>query len=504
MSPIELYEGITEDEAAPTLDSEPEVKVVQGRDGEEYEVVGQNGEVILRTNQATIDNPKSQTLSMNEIEALKRENTGSGREIIAKILASHVAIDQKTAFALAKYKLRKTKKFMKRFTVLPMDVPLLAEWYLNEKEAVKILEMRHEVLALIGSWANVHCAASTSPVQGPEAQGESGGGRWLVVDDTGGLIVAAIAEKIGILYQHSKQGDSPENPTDSEGVLDQPEHTSPLHRNPTAATSNTITMIHSASQPNLSLLRYFGFSPATPSPLHPLTTHLRTLSWLQVLDSGSDPSYTEPLVTTPEEMATWKSGRRGNYYRKRRRWERVKGAVDETRAGGFDGLIIASVMQPTSILQHLVPLLRGGAQVVVYSPTIAPVAELNDFYSPARRTAFMSIPLEQRQNEVPSEDFPVDPTLLLATTIYTARARPWQVLPGRTHPLMTGRGGAEGFVFVGTRVLPIEGVEARGKFQRRKRKRDGEAIVEEYNTEITLDPAETNIAPAEQATGKIL
>ena len=495
----ELYEGIHQEENAPTPESEPEVKIIQGKDGEEYEVVGQNGEVILRTNRATIDNPKSQKLSMDEIEALKLQNTGSGREVVAKILASHVAIDQKTAFALAKYKLRKTKKFLKRFTILPMDVPLLADWLLNEKEAIKILEMRQEVLALIGSWANVHRAASASPAQGPETQSQSGGGRWLVVDETGGLIVAAMAEKMGILHPQSNRAACPEKSADREDVpSDQPEYTSPLHHNPTAATSNTITLIHAASQPNLSLLRYFGFSPATPSQSHPLTTHLRTLSWLQVLDSASDPSYTEPPLATPEEMAAWKSGRRGNYYRKRRRWERVKSAVDETRAGGFDGLIIASVMQPTSILQHLVPLLRGAAQVVVYSPTVAPVAELNDSYSSARRTAFMNIPVEQRRNEVPSEDFPVDPTLLLGTTIYTARARRWQVLPGRTHPLMNGRGGAEGFVFVGTRVLPIEGVEARGKFQRRKRKGDDGGLAEEQGMGMALDTMEADVTPVDQ------
>ncbi len=47
--------------------------------------------------------------------------------------------------------------------------------------------------------------------------------------------------------------------------------------------------------------------------------------------------------------------------------------------------------------------------------------------------------------------------------------REWQVLPGRTHPVMTGRGGAEGYLFTATRAVPAEGrVEARGKFVRKK------------------------------------
>ena len=469
----EFHEGILQENDATTPETEPEVKIVQGQDGEEYEVLGQNGEIILRTNRATIDNPKSQTMSMSEIEALKRQDTKSGKEVVAKILASHVAIDQKTAFALAKYKLRKTRKFLKRFIALPMDVQLLADWLLNGKDSIKIMDMRHENLALIGSWANVHRAASPPHGDDTIMSDSLCGGRWLVIDETGGLIVAAMAEKMGILYPPSPKGEQPSNAIKGEDATAVPQdHPSPLHRNPSLARSNTITLIHAASQPNLSLLRYFGYSPATPPPSHPLTSHLKTLSWLQVLDSESDPSYQEPPVPTPEELSTWKSGRRGNYYRKRRRWERVKSAVDETRAGGFDGLIVASVMQPTSILHQLVPLLRGAAQVVVYSPTVQPVAELHDLYSSQRRTAFVNLSSDQRQSEEASEDFPVDPTLLLATSIYTAKARQWQVLPGRTHPVMNGRGGAEGFVFVGTRVLPAEGVEARGKFAKKKRKRE--------------------------------
>jgi tRNA (adenine-N(1)-)-methyltransferase non-catalytic subunit len=44
---------------------------------------------------------------------------------------------------------------------------------------------------------------------------------------------------------------------------------------------------------------------------------------------------------------------------------------------------------------------------------------------------------------------------------------------------MTGRGGAEGYLFTGVRVRPAEGrVEARGKFVRKKEKaKTGERVV---------------------------
>ena len=454
----------------------------------QYDIISENGEVVMRTNRKIIDDTKSQIMTMEEIEALKASGTGSGKELVTRILESHSALDQKTAFALAKYTLRKTRKYLKRFTVLPLDVAMLAHWILHEKEAGKIMEMREEVLALIGSWSNVHYTLSDPTPREIEQLERVGGGRWLVVDDTAGLLTAYMAEKMDILYPYNRKNpdttitaSAQESNDNKEPDLTKPEETENMEpqrspkeerqprrsRDTSLSATNTLTLIHPLSQPNLSLLRYFAFDPFNPPPFHPLDTHLKTLSWLQLLDPTADAGYTEPVVVSPADLMTWKSGKRSIYFRKRRRWSRIRSTVDETCAGGFDGLAVASAMHPLSILHHLVPLLRGGAQVVVYSSHIEPLAELADAYSTARKTAFLSNP--PLPGNMPTEDFPLDPRLLLAPTVQSARARSWQVLPGRTHPLMTGRGGAEGFVFTGTRVLPAEGkVEARGNFKRRR------------------------------------
>ncbi|KAL8837685.1 MAG: hypothetical protein Q9170_002446 [Blastenia crenularia] len=476
--PSELYADIKEDEAPTPADLEQE-KVDGVKDGTQYEVLDQKGEVLIRTNRNIIDDAQSQTMTMEEIEALKAEGKGSGRDLIAKILDSHSALDQKTAFALAKYTLRKTKKYLRQFTVLPMDVSLLAKWVLEDRDASKIMEMREETLALIGSWSNIHFTPSQT---GTAADGLSqvGQGRWLIVDETGGLLVASAAEKLGVLHpppdndsrrlstRTEKQSELQEN-EDSES---QPEHQQvqkSANGNPQLpfTQSNTITVIHPNPQPNLSLLRYFDFDAANPSPSHPLSRHLRTVSWLQLLHPDEDNACTEPENVSPEMLHTWKSGKRGNYHRKRRRWERTTSIVSETQAGGFDGLVIASFMSTPTILHHLVPLLRGAAQVVVYSPSIEPLVELADLYSTPRRVAYLNGP--PAPEAMPTDDFLVDPSLLLAPTIQTVRCRPWQILPGRTHPLMTGRGGSEGYVFHATRVLPAEGgVQARGISKKRK------------------------------------
>jgi tRNA (adenine58-N1)-methyltransferase non-catalytic subunit len=437
---------------------------------------------------------------MDQIEALKFVGGGSGKDLIAKLLESHSAIDQKTAFGLAKYTLRKEKKYLRRFTILPVDVSLLSRWIMTEKEPMKIMEMKEEMIALAGSWSNVHYTVPGKITTIGNGTGSSKG-RWLVIDETSGLLVAAVAEKLGLL--NIQQDEASTLPAASEA---DPEDQSPLvngcsepqyltdgylprnvqepttSRKPAGlACANTITLIHANAQPNISLLRYFNFDASNPAPSHPLQSHLRTISWLQLLAPEDDNGYAEPEIVAAEVLQTWKSGKRGNYFRKRRRWERIKSIVDETREGNFDGLLVASVMNLDTILHHTVPLLRGAAQVVIYSPTVEPLAEVADLYSTARRAAFVMDPPDI--GLLPSEDFPLNPTLLLAPSIQTARSRSWQVLPGRTHPLMTGRGGAEGYIFTATRVLPAEGkVAARGKFKRRKISDSNELGVSEGRT----------------------
>lgn len=479
-------EELDESSSTPAEPSTPD-RVVNGGDGVEYEMSGQSGEVAMRSNRETLDDPTRQTLSMEEIEALKKEGTGAGKDLVTKILLSHSALDQKTAYSLAKYTLRKSRKYLRRFTVLPLDVPTLANWIISEKEPAKVLDVREEMLALIGSWANVHYSCGDEVIHGEGKIERKGSGRWLVVDETGGLVVASLAEKMAILYPYEEEEEEEEEKDDSkmgstsvkeqtnsdaesvEIIVDTSENTEPPRHalRPMSARSNSLTLVHANAQPNTSLLSYFLFDSSNPSSKHPLYFHLRTLSWLQLLSPDEDVGYAEPESVSKETLKAWKSGKRGTYYRKRRRWQRTKSVVDETRAGGFDGLVVASAMNPTTILQHAVPLLRGAAQIVVYSPTIEPLMELADHYSTARRAAFVADRTDP--SDLPNEDFPLDPTLVLAPAIHTARVKPWQVLPGRTHPLMTGRGGSEGYLFTATRVLPAEGkVEARGKFKRRK------------------------------------
>jgi tRNA (adenine58-N1)-methyltransferase non-catalytic subunit len=477
-------------------------KTVRTEDGVEFDIVGENGEVLMRNNRLTVDDPSRQALSSEEIEELKKASTGSGKEIIEKIMNAHSALGEKTSFSLAKYTLRKSRKYMRRFTVLPLTVDALAEVML-EKEHGRILEMRRETLGLITSWANVRVGV---PYAGyGEHCSRIGGGRWLVVDDTGGLVVAAMAEKMGILHlEHDEalEDENTDNPASDEansnGVQEDPMDVDERLKQPDdlvgrsrktempaqSASHNSITLVHPSAQGNLSLLKYFGYIAEDPSPSHPLYTNLKTLTWLQLLDPEADQLYHEPPRLSEEQLSQLKSGKRGTYWRKRRRWERVKSVVDETRAGGFDGLIVSSFMKPEGVLKHLVPLVRGGGQMVVYSPTVEPVTQLMDYYSRERKGAYVRQMQKQRHQanghqNMDEEDFPLNPTLILNPMLQTSRAKHWQVLPSRTHPLMTSKGGAEGYLFTATRVIPANAnIQARGKFGKKRKANEQQKAAE--------------------------
>ncbi|KAF3931759.1 hypothetical protein ABW19_dt0200905 [Dactylella cylindrospora] len=514
-------------------DEEEDVELDAGMLQQELEKEQKEWEKEMKNNREIRDDQTAQSMTWQEIEKLKKSGgTGSGKEIIARLLQSHAYIDKKTAFSLAKYTKRKTNKYLKRIRVIPADVPNLTNYLLAEKEPLKMLELRDEAMGLIMSWADVKW-----------------GGRYIVIDDTGGLVVAAVAERLGLLAgedardpkkvvnaRKRKREDTDDGTADREetATVDEaeskPEESEPaVSSNPpeqwstpmkqksgyeqtAVPISNTITVLHTQDQPNLSLLRPFNFDTTNliNTTTHPLSTHLLSLSFLQLLSPESDTTLERPETISDEILRTMKSVKRSNYHRKMRRQQRLLNIITSTRKGGFDGAIIATGMELSGVINTVVPLLKGSGQLVIYSPSVEPLSEVVDWCSTLRRNEFMRIKKEataaadaqpQPESQFHTLDpeatnpdidaetlstlstlpklplhtsdgyFPIDPTNLLAPTIHTSRVRKFQALPGRTHPLMTSRGGSEGYVMHATKVLPIlEGkVEARGRFGSRKK-----------------------------------
>lgn len=104
------------------------------------------------------------------------------QEIVNRLKESHATFDKKTAYSQAKYLQKKGKKFLKIFTPIKPTAYSVNE-YFYIKNPAKIRDIRMDTLSQVLSYSNVHSGA-----------------KLLVVDDTQGMIVAALAERMGGNY----------------------------------------------------------------------------------------------------------------------------------------------------------------------------------------------------------------------------------------------------------------------------------------------------------------
>ncbi|KAF9998577.1 tRNA (adenine(58)-N(1))-methyltransferase non-catalytic subunit trm6, partial [Entomortierella chlamydospora] len=133
-------------------------------------------------NREIIDDGSSQKLSLEEIKALKSEGLKgelTGEEIVNKLKESHATFEKKTAYSQAKYLQKKGKKFHRIFTPIKPTTYSVNEYFYTKNPA-KIRDIRMDTLSQLLSYSNVHA-----------------GCKLLVVDDTQGMIVSALAERMG-------------------------------------------------------------------------------------------------------------------------------------------------------------------------------------------------------------------------------------------------------------------------------------------------------------------
>jgi tRNA (adenine-N(1)-)-methyltransferase non-catalytic subunit len=159
------------------------------------------------SNETINDFGDNQKLSFLDIEKMK--NQASGTEIVQSIIENHTDFDKKTTFAKNKYLKRKSSKFIKGFTAQKITARRLLE-YFSEKNLTKVKEIRIDTLSQILAYLNLRA-----------------GGKYLAVDDTNGIIVAAMLERLqgfGMVYNMSEHEngklDAPKYLNYSKQVLD--------------------------------------------------------------------------------------------------------------------------------------------------------------------------------------------------------------------------------------------------------------------------------------------
>ncbi|KAF9471731.1 Gcd10p-domain-containing protein [Pholiota conissans] len=144
-----------------------------------------------------------------------------------------------------------------------------------------------------------------------------------------------------------------------------------------------------------------------------VTDVLISLNW-----ATAEEDYTPILPPSDIPTEQVKSDRQKHRLNKRKAvTDLLNNTREELFAGEFDGLLIASEYDPYSIIERLSPYLGGSASMVVHSPFSQIIVEL-----------------QAKLRVLPQ---------FLCPTVSESWLRRYQVLPGRTHPMMamSGTGG---------------------------------------------------------------
>ncbi|KAK4688605.1 tRNA (adenine58-N1)-methyltransferase non-catalytic subunit, partial [Tremellales sp. Uapishka_1] len=301
---------------------------------------------ITETNELIEDTEaaKQTLMSQDEINELRAQGL-SAEDLIERQIARHEQFGLKTDFSKEKWRKRKEKKFYQTIHPLAPSIPNIVDHY-STRAPSSILHLRNDTLSQLLLHANVRP-----------------GGRYLVVDDTGGLVTAAILERMGC-----------------EGRI--------------------LLFTESDSPPAWGVLSVMNIGEK----------ELECVKWVNWMEAEED--YERPLPPGEESLPQIAAAKTAA--RLRRHNQQVV-ELNQTRTelymGNWDGLILATELSPISVLSRLAPYLAGSAAVTVYSPYLQVLAETLQF---CRK----------------------DPNYL-GSNISESWSRTYQVLPGRTHPMMT-------------------------------------------------------------------
>ncbi|ODQ66461.1 hypothetical protein NADFUDRAFT_82274, partial [Nadsonia fulvescens var. elongata DSM 6958] len=217
------------------------------------------------------------------------------------MVQSHSAFEKKTTFSKEKYLKRKEQKFLRRFTPVSIGTRELVEYYLD-KDSRKILDISVESVGLLMSLANVRP-----------------GGKYLVIDDTCGLVTSAIMER-----------------TAGEGM---------------------IVVAHENEHPHLDALRFMNYSEGLCSRM------IKKVNLYQLFYPEEEEYMPE---MAPEELSAMKSSRRGTYYRRLNRQAELTEINRLFSESGYDALIVASTLNAYTLIPKLIPAVGGSRPVVVF------------------------------------------------------------------------------------------------------------------------------------------
>jgi tRNA (adenine-N(1)-)-methyltransferase non-catalytic subunit len=228
------------------------------------------------------------------------------------LIKNNESFDKKTDFSKAKYIKKKDKKYLRILTPIQPTARTLCEHFFEETPQ-KILNLRVDSLSQILTHANVHV-----------------GCRTLVVDETEGIVVSALMERMGL-----------------EGEL---------------------LMIHNNDIQKMKIPAYMNFSVE-------LWERTQKLPWTKIQDDGKEGKciYLIDWVDLDVDGMVLQPGQTEEDLEKFKRQisNKIKGVKlgrEALNKGSFDALIIATDNDPTAIIEKLLPYVAPSRPVVVYNP----------------------------------------------------------------------------------------------------------------------------------------
>eukprot|EP00051_Salpingoeca_urceolata_P029055 m.488823 g.488823 ORF g.488823 m.488823 type:complete len:472 (-) comp26105_c0_seq1:64-1479(-) len=321
-------------------------------------------------NRSLNEDQTSQTLQYTEIVELQEKGV-TGQELIDKLAAASTTFETKTEFSKAKWMKKKKAKHLKLMTVERPTLRLVAQ-VMFDRGPMKICFLRHDSLAMMLSRADVRPFSKV-----------------LVLDTVGGLLAAAVIERLG--------------------------------------GHGTVVQLHPGNSPPKQAVDMLNFDEKTLSVLHPYA--LKDLApTLGLRDPEPEIDTKAPLVPAPEqgeatsEMTVRWAQRQANREKRRQRRAAVAEMIQRR---DFDCLVVATKYNPVGVVPHLINLLAPSSTFSIFNGAIEPLAQL--FFD--LRTSGNVI------NQHLGETW----------------MRVHQVLPKRTHPTMNMH-GASGYVLSGTTI----------------------------------------------------
>ncbi|RXK41998.1 hypothetical protein M231_00719 [Tremella mesenterica] len=357
---------------------------------------------VRETNQFIDDTEEARQALLSQEEILDLRSQGiSAEEMIQRQISRHERFELKTDFSKEKWRRRKEKKYLQTVIPIAPTIQNMLQHYAT-RAPQSILYLRDDTMSQMLVLANIRP-----------------GGKYLVVDDTGGLVTAAVIDRMG-----------------GEGRI--------------------MLFNENDSPPAWGILGIMNFGQR----------ELECVKWLNWMEM--DEEYERP--PPPEENGAPVSLQKSQTKMRRHlnQVAELNATRDELYMGNWDGLILATELSPISIISRLIPYLGGSAPIVVYSPYLQILAEVLHWSKK-------------------------DPRFLNAT-LTESWSRTYQVLPGRTHPLMT-TSATGGYIYHALRIHPsaFEPMSKRIDKKRKKRPEGTTMDTEVVSSEIISSRVEEEV-----------